>query len=64
MKLRDDAVIKKSFETVDKKGRKSLWEWEEGPELREFIRKQRNQPEATPPNRPQDNEVSELAKTQ
>ena len=33
-------MTKKSFETVDKKGRKTVWEWEETPELTEFIKKQ------------------------
>ena len=33
-------IVKKEWEQIDKKGRKTLWEWEEGPELREFIKKQ------------------------
>ena len=33
-------MTKKSFETVDKKGRKTVWEWEETPELKAFIAKQ------------------------
>tara|TARA_B100000287_G_C20576070_1_gene758515 strand:- start:605 stop:766 length:162 start_codon:yes stop_codon:yes gene_type:complete len=33
-------IIKRSWEQVDKKGRKTLWEWDEGPELRAFIQRQ------------------------
>ena len=30
----------KTHEVIDKKGRKTEWSWEEGPELREFIKRQ------------------------
>jgi len=45
-------MTKKSFETVDKKGRKTVWEWEETPELTEFIKKQTGTQLSTPPTRP------------
>ena len=30
----------RTHEVIDKKGRKTEWSWEEGPELREFIKRQ------------------------
>ena len=30
-------MTKKSYETVDKKGRQSTWEWEETPEVRKAL---------------------------
>ncbi len=41
MKLNPDRIEKKSFTKTDKKGREETWEWEEGPELRAFIEKQK-----------------------
>ena len=41
MKLRSSETVKKSFTKKDKKGREETWEWEEGPELRAFIEKQK-----------------------
>ena len=40
MKLNPDRIEIKTHEVIDKKGRKTEWSWEEGPELREFIAKQ------------------------
>ena len=41
MKLRETEVVKRSWEQIDSKGRKTLWEWDETPEIREFIKKQK-----------------------
>ncbi len=30
-------MTKKTFETVDKKGRQSTWEWDETPEVRKAL---------------------------
>ena len=32
-------MTKKSFTTVDKKGRESTWEWDETPEVRKALEK-------------------------
>tara|TARA_B100000029_G_scaffold475951_1_gene519668 strand:- start:4 stop:183 length:180 start_codon:yes stop_codon:yes gene_type:complete len=40
MKLRGSDNVKKSFTKKDKKGREETWEWEETPELRDFIKRQ------------------------
>ena len=32
-------MTKKSFKTVDKKGRESTWEWEETPEVTEALKR-------------------------
>ncbi len=42
MKLRKSETVKKSWTKKDKKGREETWEWEETPELRAFIEKQKN----------------------
>ena len=42
MKLRKSETVKKSWTKKDKKGREEVWEWEETPELRDFIEKQNN----------------------
>lgn len=34
--------MKKTFETVDKKGRLSVWEWEETPEVLEALKRLHN----------------------
>ena len=43
MKLRSSETVKKTW-TQEKKNPKhtNVWEWEEGPELREFIKKQQS----------------------
>jgi len=43
VKLNPDRIEKKSY-TIEKKNpqHNQVWEWEEGPELREFIEKQKN----------------------
>ena len=46
-------MTKKSFESIDKKGRKTVWEWEETPELVAWIKSQSNL-KIVPPNRPKD----------
>lgn len=33
-------MTKRSYTKTDKKGREETWEWEETPELTEFIKKQ------------------------
>ncbi len=40
MKLRGSDNVKKSYTKKDKKGREETWEWEETPELRDFIKRQ------------------------
>ena len=40
MKLNPNRTEKKSWTKIDKKGREETWEWEETPELREFIKAQ------------------------
>lgn len=39
-----ETMVKRTWEQVDKKGRKTLWEWEETPELAAFIAKQTGKP--------------------
>ena len=43
----------KTFKKIDKKGHEEIWEWEETPELRAFIKKQSITKLATPPTRPE-----------
>ena len=33
-------MTKRSYTKTDKKGREETWEWDETPELKEFIKKQ------------------------
>ena len=40
MKLNPNRTEKKSWTKIDKKGREETWEWEETPELREYIKSQ------------------------
>ena len=42
-------MVKRTWEQVDKKGRKTLWEWEETPELAEYIAKQSGKPQLNEP---------------
>jgi hypothetical protein len=43
----------KQFKKIDKKGHEEIWEWEETPELRAFIKKQSLLKLSIPPTRPQ-----------
>ncbi len=43
----------KQFKKTDSKGREEIWEWEETPELRAFIKKQSLVKLSEPPTRPQ-----------
>ena len=43
----------KTFKKIDKKGHEEIWEWEETPELRAFIKKQSISRLSEPPTRPQ-----------
>ena len=43
----------KTFKKIDKKGHEEIWEWEETPELRAFIKKQSLLKLSVPPTRPQ-----------
>tara|TARA_B100000900_G_C20352189_1_gene622781 strand:+ start:591 stop:725 length:135 start_codon:yes stop_codon:yes gene_type:complete len=43
-------MTKRSMKKTDKKGRETVWEWEETPELKAFIEKQTGV--KTPPTRP------------
>ena len=45
-------MTKRSYTKTDKKGREETWEWEETPELAEFIKKQTTTKLSTPPTRP------------
>lgn len=45
-------MTKRSYTKTDKKGREETWEWEETPELEEFIKKQTATKLSTPPTRP------------
>ena len=44
--------MKKTFERIDSKGHKEIWEWDETPELRAFIKQQTITQLSTPPVRP------------
>ena len=43
----------KTFKKIDKKGHEEIWEWEETPELKAFIKKQSILKLSAPPTRPQ-----------
>ena len=45
-------MTKKTFKKTDKKGREEIWEWEETPELKAFIKQQSIIKLSTPPTRP------------
>jgi hypothetical protein len=42
----------KTFKKIDSKGHEEIWEWEETPELRAFIKKQSLTRLSVPPTRP------------
>jgi hypothetical protein len=44
--------MKKTFERIDTKGHKEVWEWDETPELKAFIKRQSITKLSTPPARP------------
>ena len=48
-----DTMALKQFKKTDSKGREEIWEWEETPELRAFIKKQSLVKLSEPPTRPQ-----------
>jgi hypothetical protein len=43
----------KQFKKTDSKGREEIWEWEETPELKAFIKRQSLIKLSAPPTRPQ-----------
>ena len=45
--------MKKTFKRTDSKGREEIWEWDETPALREFIKRQSLLKLSVPPTRPQ-----------
>ena len=45
-------MTKKSFKRIDSKGHEEIWEWEETPELKAFIKSQTITKLSTPPARP------------
>jgi len=45
-------MTKKSFKRIDSKGHEEIWEWDETPELKAFIKKQTVVNLSTPPVRP------------
>jgi len=46
-------MTKRTIKKTDSKGREEIWEWDETPELRAFIKKQSITKLATPPTRPE-----------
>jgi hypothetical protein len=44
--------MKKTLERIDSKGHKEIWEWNETPELKAFVKTQTNSKIVTPPIRP------------
>ena len=44
--------MKKTHKRIDSKGHEEIWEWEETPELRAFIKKQSVVQLSAPPTRP------------
>jgi hypothetical protein len=47
-----DIMALKQFKKIDKKGHEEIWEWDETPELRAFIKKQSFSKLSEPPTRP------------
>ena len=45
-------MTKKNFKRIDSKGHEELWEWDETPELKAFIKSQTLVHLSTPPARP------------
>ena len=45
-------MTKKSFKRIDSKGHEEIWEWDETPELKAFIKQQTVVQLSTPPTRP------------
>ena len=45
-------MTKRSYTKTDKKGREETWEWDETPELAEFIKKQTAAKLSAKPTRP------------
>ena len=45
-------MTKRSIKKTDSKGRVEIWEWEETPELKAFIKQQSIVKLSTPPTRP------------
>ena len=48
-----DIMALKQFKKIDSKGREEIWEWEETPELKAFIKQQSIVKLSAPPTRPQ-----------
>lgn len=44
--------MKKTFKRIDSKGHEEVWEWDETPELKQFIQTQASSKIVTPPVRP------------
>lgn len=44
--------MKKTYKRIDSKGHEEIWEWDETPELKAFIKKQTLVNLSTPPSRP------------
>ena len=44
--------MKKTHERIDSKGHKEVWEWDETPELKAFIKQQTVAQLSMPPTRP------------
>ena len=44
--------MKKTHKRIDSKGHEEIWEWEETPELRAFIKQQSITKLSAPPTRP------------
>ena len=50
--FRRNIMALKTFKQVDSKGRETIWEWNETPELKAFIKNQSISRLSTPPTRP------------
>jgi hypothetical protein len=46
-------MTKRTMKKTDSKGREEIWEWDETPELKAFIKKQSLLKLSVPPTRPQ-----------
>jgi len=44
--------MKKTLKRIDSKGHEEIWEWDETPELKAFIKSQTTSKIVTPPSRP------------
>ncbi len=48
----EDTMALKTYKQIDSKGRETIWEWDETPELRAWIKQQSITRLSAPPTRP------------